>query len=231
MPLWVWIVLGIAAYWAAYNCVWYLIQAVRPLEYRNLKISDLADHFGELLRRGGGGAQMIVTDESSGKSIRLRKYFRWGKPKINLDLIADEISRGQSGGREQVRIMRQAGFKCRLGIKGCRHFRDKLTCGCSDDVETAVRAAETVFFDLYGLPRESSLKVNVKGFISGYEQNISGIGTFFGSLRAIGHYARPYKQWQRRGGFFYWLGSLVGAVAREIRNAFFPRRPEDDLRR
>ncbi len=229
---------ALVAWILLYNLTWYIIEIVHPLEYGDLSFADLEEHFGELYRRGKSKSQMIVTEQATGKSVRLRKHFPsdWSQlfhgsvgSQISLDLIADGVTRQMSWTAVRTGRCTEHGIRCGFRLEDTKEFAGNLICHCLDKPELAVQATRVVFCQIHGLPEDARFKLRVKGFVRVDTGVYHGAMTWAEARWNPALPGKPYKRWQVKGGFFYWGGRLTGVAASWLQRLFYPRGPGDNL--
>lgn len=213
---------------ALYNLFWYLYEWLNPLEYRDVPVSNIGGHFFELYRRGDRGAEMVVTEKATGKTLRLRKWFRLGRRKITLDLIVDTLACGMPGASEALAILKEAGLDASYGIGGTRQYGNHVVCHCKD-IDVAAKAVGIVFHGVWGCPRDALCAVKVRGTIAPDDKFVHGRMTWAEAHPNFFLPGKPYKRWQVPG-VVYWAGRAAGFVWYRIRDMLCPPRgPGGDL--
>jgi len=75
-PWWAYVVL-VLVHMMLLNCFWWTVERVFPFVYERQTVEDLGEHLDEYWRRGRRLAQLIITDEYTAKTLRIRKWWSW----------------------------------------------------------------------------------------------------------------------------------------------------------
>ncbi|MCE5326141.1 MAG: hypothetical protein LLG01_06965 [Planctomycetaceae bacterium] len=201
---------GAVAIVVLYNFAWYLIEIVHPLEYRGVRPEELAEHFEQLRLRGGSGTCMIVTDEATGKTLRVRKKFYQGEADCHLDVILDCLRTDAPQAKESALRLKALGVRVSRGTTDAK-FLNYMSCKCGQSPDKAMKAAQEAFRAVYGASTSPRFSIRVQGFIRGDMKPYNGAMTF--SDARYGSPGRPYKQFQRRPGLLYWLKQLAKSLS------------------
>ncbi|MCE5326018.1 MAG: hypothetical protein LLG01_06350 [Planctomycetaceae bacterium] len=211
---------------ALHSLFWHIVERLYPLIYTGVKLDEFAAHFGELAKRGESGSEMVISEETTGKAVRLRKEFAFGPPRIRLMVIADDARSVSPHSQGFLEHLQHKGIACAFHVVDGT-FVDRLVCQCDEGPERAAQIATELFCNIYGVGVDARYSVRVRGRIWPYDA-LNPCGDV---AVALGPPGKPYKRWQVPGGFFYLLGRLAGRIVREIRGLVFPSDGPDDLPR
>jgi hypothetical protein len=205
-----------------HHVVWALVEAIHPLRYRGIPFAELHDHIREEYRRGLNSSCMILTDEATGRELRICKIYERGDPHVQIRLIAPVPLAMRAEAKEVVRVLAEAGIRCVLGTaqSGWRDGEMTLTCYAGDSLKNTLAAAEHVLLHICSLSKDSTYSVSVRGRIAGSNVHVSGATTVRDHWAVVSPAAvKPYKQWHRSRWAFN-LGFAAGRLTRRINSVF-----------
>ena len=234
-----WFIGGVVGLAMAYNLFWWLLQAIHPFEHRDVAFVDLQTHISEILRRGYDHSEMVIRDETTGKSIRFMKTYKRGEEEIGFVLIASEITREHPLLPQFKEELTELGFRARCEERFWSGFKDNLACECPADPAEAARAAETVLKRFYGLSSNAKFRVRVKGVMLWGDMSVTG-KTSWKERWAASNPCLPWSSLPYTWFHFfnkkpphkmlsYRLGRFLGMLVRLL-FPIRPRGPGDDLR-
>lgn len=243
-----WVLVGLVLI-VVYYLVWEICEWLWPVKYTGVGVEELCEHFRELYQRGGRGAEVLVREEESGKTLALRKWYYddvW-EPPVLLELILTASVPEPPGTKVAMAYLKEQGVKVRYGTrhtlkskrlfpfwakrKPSTKYKELLVCDCGGGIEESCRSAQLILCNVYGVPREACFTVRVIGKMTPYDCFIGPPFEFRAGSILPNHPAKPYKQWHKGGLVFYGLGHLIGRAMTEVHRFLFPPRgPGDDLR-
>lgn len=243
-----WIAAGVLGA-VLYYVFWEVYEYVRPLEYTGVHIDGLSEHFQDLYERGMRGSELLIREEHSGETIRLRKWYYSDvyEPPILLEVVLSSLTPGRADRRAAMAYLKDQNIRVRYGTRRTTKwkkvfpfwakrnpttkYKEILVCDCSDSVDMALRITKLAIYNVYGVDGEVSFAVRVVGKISPYACFIRPDMRFRAGSILPGPLAKPYKQWHKTGHISHRLGCCLGRIATRIHELFFPPRgPGDDLR-
>ena len=226
----------IAVLFLAYHLfclLWIVVTDRRSIRYTGVTAQGLREHLEQFLRRAYRGATLHVEHEASEKSLRIQKWYEYKQVGHDAYLVFDGFTRSTPKADEFRKELRRKRKKCDYGIARSRRLRDILACKCKGDLDGVLDLIKEAFDDLYGVPQDATFTVFVKGGMENADivrdaqtcKHVSRWATMSGC------WGKPYLKKQIPGGPFHWVGRALGRLVSEIERVFFPRNPEDDLKK
>jgi hypothetical protein len=220
----VWTVIGVfvilAGLWLLYGAAWALLEAIHPFCYRRVSFAELREHIGQEYNRGVRGSQMVISDEATGRILRVCKDYEAGDSHVKILLVAEVTSLPRDAIREVIGCLRKDRIQCFLGHAGSgwHHGAVTLTCRGGDSLDGVFALAERMLLQVCGASRDSTFRVYVRGNIGWLDMHVSGTTTpmevWAISYQVGGAAGKPYK-WSH---CMKWndLGKIPGQMVRGI---------------
>ena len=120
MPAILWIIIAVVTLYIAYDVFWFVLEWIRPFEYRNVPFAELREHVNQIYRRGLQESQMVIRDEATNASMRVMKTIDCRHRSVKLRVIVDDVTRYRAGGKElRSKYHVVLGFPIAFVIRGC----------------------------------------------------------------------------------------------------------------
>jgi hypothetical protein len=163
---------------------------------------------------------MVISDEATGRSLRVCKDYEAGNSYVKILLIAEVTSLSRDAIREVIDCLRKDRIQCVLGYAGTgwRRGAVTLTCRGGGSLDGVFALAERMLLQGCGASRDSTFRVYVRGNIGWLDMHVTGTTTpmevWVMSSQAGGAAGKPYKWWHR----IKWndLGRIPGQLVRGI---------------
>jgi len=239
MPTVVWVIAGIGGLLVLDQVYLYLREKLWPFEYRQVPFEELPSHIEDVCRRGQNKSELIITDEASGNSVRVRKTYRYRAVRnLRFKVIATDVtsmrcpslcSHEALGGE-----IEKLGVKIHFGNARSRESCIPLLIDCGDDIDKVIAVTSKVLGLLLGSLQEATFRIRVNGRIMWADVFWADPKSDREHWSKLQHreykYGRPYKHWQvGKGKVAERLGRAVGSFVRGLFWFLFPRGPEDRL--
>ena len=213
--------------------VWSWMANRRPVKYRRVSLAGLEDHLDQVLRRAFRSAELHIEDERTGKALLIRKWYEWQQVGYDAYLIFQEFTRHSPAAEEFRAELRQKHKKCDYGIARPAKYKNVLACKCKGELDEVLSLTRLALSKLYRVPADATFTVFVMGPVENADIMCDGRTSMRLSLGLTlsGNWGRPYLKSQAPGGMFHWVGWMIGRLVSSVERVFFPRNPEDDLKK
>jgi hypothetical protein len=156
----------------AYNTFWWVVETVRPFTYRNVPLEDVQDHILAVFRRGMNKCQLRIACEQTGKQLRFRKTYRYGKPGFAFHLIVPRLNPADPSLSCAHKSIELLGLPCSVTHDSKKFLT--LDVDSLANLEKAKAAADIIMADIVCVSPVANIDVQVKGNILRVDGYVDG---------------------------------------------------------